>query len=748
MEFPTSNSDRSENRTLGLLGATGVGVGAIVGGGVLALAGVAFAAAGPAAILAFALNGGIALLTALSFAEMASAFPESGGSYTYAKKVLSVRAAFTVGWVVWFASIVAGVLYAIGFGAYAVILLVRLCETFLGGAPAWLSSPGIAPAFALAATGLYAIGLARKGPGGGQAANIGKIVAFGVLILGGIVVLVLRFPPDLERTLVPFLPEGPLGLFRAMGFTFIALQGFDLIAAGAGEVRNPARVIPRSMLLSLGAALTIYIPLLFLVAVIGVGPGETVGGLARREPEALIAVAARNYLGPAGFWIVVVAALLSMLSALHANLFAASRIVFAMARDRTLPRQLGEVREGNGTPTLAIVTSAFAIGAIVLVVGDVASAGAAASLIFLVSFALTHGTSILARRRAGTEHPAPFRTPWFPAVPVVGGAACVALALFQGFAVPSAGLLAAFWLGLGGILYFALFGRRARVVDASAEAHDPLLTRLRGRSPRVLVPIANPANAGAMVAVANALAPPVVGRVLLLSVVPRKDDRVTAETAIRLESVLRVLRNSLAASFDEGLAPEALTTTARKPWPEIVRVARTYHCESLLLGLTSLADKAVSNHLEALMSAVHSDVVVLRALPGWRFHDVKRILVPVGGRGRHDELRARLLGSLQRTGEREVTLLQVLPTDLPPEAESRSRRLLRRLAQDEVHGPHRIEIVRSDEVAETVVRHAGKSDLVILGLQRLGRRRKAFGDLALRIARATDCGIIMIGRRG
>ena len=90
-------------RRIGLLGATGVGVGAIVGGGILMLAGVAFSVTGPAAIVAFGLNGVIALLTALSFAEMASKFPESGGVYTYSKKVLSVEAAFAVGWVVWFA---------------------------------------------------------------------------------------------------------------------------------------------------------------------------------------------------------------------------------------------------------------------------------------------------------------------------------------------------------------------------------------------------------------------------------------------------------------------------------------------------------------------------------------------------------------------------------------------------------------------------------------------------------------------
>jgi amino acid transporter len=70
---------------------------------------VAFAATGPGAIVAFALNGIIAALTALSFAELASAFTESGGSYTFAKKTLTVGAAFMVGWIVWLASIVAAV---------------------------------------------------------------------------------------------------------------------------------------------------------------------------------------------------------------------------------------------------------------------------------------------------------------------------------------------------------------------------------------------------------------------------------------------------------------------------------------------------------------------------------------------------------------------------------------------------------------------------------------------------------------
>jgi basic amino acid/polyamine antiporter, APA family len=177
------------NRTLGLFGATGVGVGAIVGGGILVLGGVALAETGPSAIVAFSLNGLVAALTALSFAELSSAFPESGGAYTYAKKVLSVRTAFAVGWVLWFASIVAAVLYALGFATYAVLLLESIARGVVGEAPDWLHRRPVFLGLATAATGWYVLGLIRKAAGGGNWDTIGKIVVFVVLILFGLIAL-------------------------------------------------------------------------------------------------------------------------------------------------------------------------------------------------------------------------------------------------------------------------------------------------------------------------------------------------------------------------------------------------------------------------------------------------------------------------------------------------------------------------------------------------------------------------------
>jgi len=739
-------ADSAQERSIGLLRATGIGVGAIVGGGILALAGVAYAHAGPAAIVAFALNGVIAVLTALSFAEMSSVFPESGGTYAFAKKVLSLEAAFTIGWVVWFASIVAGVLYALGFAAYAAILIEQLWPGALGAPTDWLTPRQMEVFLAMAATVAFTFSLLRKSTGGGQWATAGKVILFAVLIAGGLWVLGGSPAGTIAGQLSPFLPRGAFGLFEAMGYTFIALQGFDLIAAVGGEVRDPARTIPRAMLLSLAAALAIYLPLLLIIATVGVPAGQSITAASAAQPETMVAVAARNFLGPVGFWLVIVAAILSMLSALQANLFAASRVALSMARDRTLPHVLGRLHDRRATPVAAILTSAVTLAIILLAVPDVAAAGAAASLIFLISFALTHWTNILARLRGSRR--APFHVPWFPLIPATGGLACVGLAVFQGISVPSAGVVAALWLAIGGVLFLSLFARRARIVDAGAEALDPRLVQLRGRNPLVLVPIANPANAAVMVAIANALAPPAFGRVLLLSVVVPPQAWRPGEPLPRLLDVQAVLGGALAASFAAGLAPEALTTVSAHPWTEITRVARIHRCESLLLGLTSVNEEVIGTQIENTMSQVDCDVVVLRAKQDWQFSEVRRVLVPVGGRGGHDVLLARLLGSLCRTGAREITFLRVLPQGASDLVVAGARRLLTRFAVDQVPGPSRVEVVRNDSISAEITRRAAASDLVILGSQRLGRRQKLLGDMALRVARDSSCAIILISRRG
>ncbi len=735
-------------RKLGLVGATGVGVGAIVGGGILALAGVAIATTGPSAIVAFALNGAIALLTALSFAEMSSKFPESGGTYTFAKKVLSVEAAFAVGWVVWFASMVAAVLYAIGFAHFALAIIRELLSVAtVHSPPAWLSSHRAIKWVAVGTTLLLSFGLMRRPSGGGHWVNIGKVMAFAVLIIGGLWALSRQSPSDVAEQLQPFFAGGLIGLIQAMGYTFIALQGFDLVAAVGGEVRDPSRNIPRAMVLSLCIALAIYLPLLLVIATVGIPPGDTISAAAAKDPEGIVAIAAQQYLGPFGYWLVMVAAVLSMFSALQANLFAASRIARAMARDRTLPSALALLSRTNGLPWVAVAVTATVITLLLIALPDVAAAGAAASLIFLITFALAHWIAILIRQRS-LHNPPPFRTPLFPVVPVIGGLACVALAVFQGIAVPAAGRISIAWLSTGGLLYLALFARRARVYDASSIALDPELVRLRGRAPLVLVPIVNPSNAEVMVGLADALVPAEIGRVLAMTVVVAPQGWTADQDSGPIDNTLSVLNELLKTACRLAVRVEALTTLAAQPMEEIARVARLHRCESILIGIGEISPTMQGTSVEWLLSALDADIVALRAAKDWRLSESRRILVPIAGGGGHDALLARLIASLTRTANREVTFLRVVPLPTSPRTVSRIEQQLRQHAEDKLLDHFQVIVVRSDDPITTIVNRAADFDLMILGVRRLGRRRKLFGDFTRAIAASTTCPLIVLSRRG
>lgn len=739
---PVESIEPVDTRHLGLLDATGIGVGAIVGGGILALAGVAFATTGPSAVIAFVANGVIALMTALVFAEMASSYPESGGTYTFAKKVLSVEAAFMVGWVVWFASIVAAVLYALGFAAFFEIFLSEIWTTLAGTPPDWLRGHALETAVAVAATSLYAGQLVRRQGAGGRLETVGKVILFVVLIAAGLWALPSREPAELSEQLSPFFVAGGVGLLQAMGYTFIALQGFDLIAAVGGDVKEPSKILPRAMIGSLLIALAIYVPLLLLVSTVGVAPGENIAEIAAADPEAVVALAVETYLGRTGFWLVIVAALLSMLSALQANLLAASHIALAMARDRNLPGRLRQLDPKRGTPAAAVLLTAVTIGAILLVVPDVAAAGAMSSLIFLLSFALVHGMGILSRRRGGGREDA-FLVPFFPLVPILGGGACLALAVFQSVVVPAAGAVAAVWLAVGGALYLLVFSPRARVADAAAEALDPKLLQSRGRNPLVLVPIANPASVASLVGLASAMAPRHLGRVLLLYVAERPERWSVDDPPPQLVYAQQVLGQALTTSFRSELAPEALTTIADEPWEEIRRVAGLHACESLLLGLGDLSSDAGTkeHHLGWLLREVPANVVVLGAPKDWHLETARRVLVPVGGRRDQSYLRARMLGALCRSYSLEVTYLGVVTPDADNERELTAA--LQRLMEDEAPGQSRYEVVRNESVSEAIVDAAREADLVVLGLQRRG---KAFGDITSRIAREAGTAVLLIGQ--
>lgn len=174
--------DRSPAASLWLLDATMVGIGAMIGAGIFVLTGLAAEIAGPAAILVFALNGGVTIFTALSYAELASAIPKNGGGYAYIRETFSAPVAFVMGWTRWFTYMAAGALYALGFSSN----FVEFIHLYWAGLPA---GPIWHVGYALLAIILFVALNALSTEAGGGAETVVtliKIAILGVFILFGI----------------------------------------------------------------------------------------------------------------------------------------------------------------------------------------------------------------------------------------------------------------------------------------------------------------------------------------------------------------------------------------------------------------------------------------------------------------------------------------------------------------------------------------------------------------------------------
>jgi amino acid transporter len=725
-------------RTLGFGRATGVGVGAVVGGGILVLAGDAFATAGPSALLALVLNAVVAGLTALCFAELAAAFPENGGVYAYARKILGLRPAFGVGWVLWFAHIVAAVLYALGFAEYA---LATLRQALGDAAPAWASGRAATLALAVGAASADVVRLSRGAGGSDALTNWGKVLVFVTLGALGLAALAER-PDDAVRDgLTPFFTGGWFGVVQVMGLTFITLQGFEVIGAVAGEVKRPERTIPRAMLAALGVGVLAYLPLLFAMATAGVPPGSSLAALARRDPPTAAARLVATFLGPVGLWLILVAGVLATLSALRANLLVASRVALSMARDRTLPSALAVTRGDARAPAAALLATLGAVIAVALLVPDLAAAGAAASLIFLLCFTMGHGLAWLARSRRPTDQALGFRAPFFPLLPLVGGVSCAGLAVVQAVTVPAAGGVTLAWLAFGGLLYTALFAARATMVDASATARDPELLLLRGRSPVVLVPTAHPERARALVAVASALAPPSIGRVMLLHVVD-PSERAHGDP---VDNAGRTLGEALRAALGAGHRPRALLSVSEEPWQEIRRVAEEYRCHSVLLGPPPLTERGRAA-LEDLVNTLGGGASFLFADARWDLATTRRLIVPVGGRGRHHTLRARVVAALLReVPECSATWLRALPAHTPKSGVEAATRALAELGEDVSPGRSTVRAAATPGPSEFLLEGLGASDLLLLGLGEVDGRF-TFGELLPALISKSPCPCLVLGR--
>ncbi|WP_435068467.1 APC family permease [Haloplanus sp. C73] len=434
-------------RNIGLLGATAIGVGTMVAGGIFVLSGLAVATVGAAAALSFGLAALVASFTALSYAEFATIYTVDGGGYAYVAEVFDSDWSYLVGW-----------LMILGYPASAAFYLLSFTDWFARFVWPALSLPAAVPFWGpgLAVLGvLVSINLAGAEESGEfQIVVTGlKIALIGLFLFGGL----RAFQTDVVVTSFSTHATqfGDVALTSAL--VFITFFGFEAIATSEGEIESPERTVPRAIFLSIGSVTVLYV-LVVLVVVVAINDGAFLTFLANRagldsraaatsfvaeHGEVAMARAAQYYLGPAGFYVFVGGALLSMISATNATVLAGSRVKLAMAERDHLPAPVERIDDRTGSPTVAVAVTGGLILCFFLVFGVVfgTSPGESAqgslvlgleSLAHFADFMLLGGLSfvnvaLIQSRRKHPDRERRFRVPGVPWTPLLGIASTLVL---------------------------------------------------------------------------------------------------------------------------------------------------------------------------------------------------------------------------------------------------------------------------------------------------------------------------------
>ncbi|HEX6280873.1 MAG TPA: amino acid permease [Nitrososphaera sp.] len=660
-------------RTLSLMDIIMVGIAGMIGGAIFVLTGPAIGLAGSAVILAFILNAIITLFTAMAYAELGSAMPEAGGGYLWIREGLPRPNAFISGWMAWFAHIIAGSLYAVGFGAFLYQLLGPNVAGILSDQPLF----GVIPFDKLIAVASIAAFTYINIKGASETGKTGTIVT--IVQLGAILCLIVAGSwtmynnPSPTANFADFMPTGIAGLVAAMGLTFIAFEGYEIIVQTGEEVKNPKRNIPRAIFISLAIVVILYC----LVAFVSIGAISPEGIAAWRfigEGGELGIMKAAEIFLPYGALIVLVGGMVSTLAALNATTFSSARVAFAMGRHYNLPHKLSSIHPINRTPHIAIVISGI-IMAFVAYALPLADIAVAAGVIFLLLFTQVNIAAITIRRIYGNKLSYGFKTPFFPVIPIVGIFLKLGLALYLLVTQPLSWGITILWILVGFVLY------RMYTFKQEIQHYAPIVTSegdLKREDYRILIPY-TPEDPDRLLKYAIRIAKETAGEVNILRVItvphqtPLSAGVAFAETAKRsFEPLEKILdRENLPSHYLVRVshdATEAILATIEEQGIDLLvtdfETLRHDRKLSTLMTCKVLAIKAENDtlELEQKPKQKHTDME-MRAHAIADVEEKKKSMVVVYDGGGHSDVLLKATSWLEHSGMFRVGLISLVRGD-------------------------------------------------------------------------------------
>jgi APA family basic amino acid/polyamine antiporter len=495
--------ERQLNRALSAFDITCIGIGAIIGAGIFALAGTAAAGeqieasiwktpvlnfaisylthvdlvfgrpgAGPAVMLSFVVAAIACGFAALCYAELASMIPVSGSAYTYSYATLGEIIAWVIGWDLILEYAVGNMAVAVGWSGY----FMKLCGSLFGlKFPLWLVSDY-----------RTASDLVAKGGEGLQNFSsttfpviAGHPIAFNLpalLIVAAVTVLLIYGIRESARTNTaivitkvavvvfviafgafmvhptnwhPFLPNGFGGMMSGAAIVFFAFIGFDAVSTTAEETKNPQRDMPIGIIASLIICTVLYVLMAAVLTgmrkyTIYFGDSAAVATAFAGRPWAQALISA--------------GALAGLTSVLLVFQLGQPRIFMAMARDGLLPQYFARIHHRFRTPYITTIWTGVAVGGVAMVT-DIGSLADLTNIGTLFAFVLVCLGVIVLRRKDANRH-RPFRVPMVPLFPLLGVLLCVILMLSLPLETWGRFLI---WLIIGLSIYFLYSVRHSKL---------------------------------------------------------------------------------------------------------------------------------------------------------------------------------------------------------------------------------------------------------------------------------------------
>ncbi len=401
-------------RSIGLFQLSTIGIGATIGTGIFFVLGQAVPLAGPAVVWSFVVAGLVAGLTAVCYAELTSAVPVSGSSYSYAYATLGEVVAMGVAACLLLEYGVSAAAVAVGWSEYLNQLLDNLFGVQIPEALS--SSPesgGVLNVPAVVLVAMCALLLIRGTSESARANAIMVVIKVAVLVL----FIAVGVTGWNSANFTPFAPAGFGGVMTAAGVIFFSFIGLDAVSTAGEEVKDPRRTMPLAILIALVVVTGLYVAV--AVVALAAQPAD-----AFTDQEAGLAAILQNITGSTWPGTVVAAgAVISIFSITLVVLYGQTRILFAMGRDGMLPPFFHRVNPRTLTPVNNTIVVAVVVGLLagllpINFLAEMTSIGT------LVAF-LVVSVGVIVLRRTAPDLPRGFKVPGYPVTPVLSILGCL-----------------------------------------------------------------------------------------------------------------------------------------------------------------------------------------------------------------------------------------------------------------------------------------------------------------------------------